>query len=325
MSANRWSPVAHTASLAGLLLLAACTAQPVGNGAQSHDASVPNRSTAAPVLAPAAHAPGSATSPGLPTADPSTDAAGGLAASGSGFWLVSATPQPSSVRAVDYRFQVLAPDGSAVTSFLGGDDTARVYAVRADLTGLRRAVPTNLGEGVWAAALGELDPGQWRIYVQFTPNSNPGPSGRPPDLLLSRTLLVPGVPETSPLDPPSDTASVDGLTVTLTGDPVVGRPTVLRLAVSHKMVQGHHPVRTTLVPVDYLEPVDGAFAQVAAVHADDLALAAFTPLDPATAPTGGPGLTFRGVFTQGGSWRLFVRFHTGGQEHVATFTVPVRG
>ena len=311
MSAFRWSPVVRSSAAAVLLLLAGCAAQPLR--APSQDASPPSATGPA----------GSGTVPAV--AGTPVDPATGLAASADGYWLVSATPQPTSVRSVDYRFQVLAPDGSAVTSFLGGGDTARVYAVRSDLTGLRRTVPADLGEGVWGAQLGELDPGQWRIYVAFTPNSNPGPSGRPPRLLLSRTLLVPGTPETSPLDPVASTSSVDGLLVRLTGRAVAGRPSVLRMSVSRPTVEGTPPLtRTVDVPVDALEPLDGAYGQLTAVRSGNLALAPFTALTPAVGMTGGPSAAFRGTFPSAGDWRVFVQFRTDGQEHTATFTVPVR-
>ncbi|MFC1411096.1 hypothetical protein ACEZCY_18920 [Streptacidiphilus sp. N1-12] len=268
------------AAAAGLLL-AGCAAPP--DAARSPSQDMP---PAAAVLSAAA---------------PTT----GLSASAGGYWLVSATPEPTAVRAVDYRFQVLAPDGSAVTSFLGGDDSARVYAVRSDLTGLRRTVPANLGEGVWSARLGELDPGLWRIYVAFAPDGGPGSR-----LLLSRTLTVPGPGETSPLDPVSATASVDGLTLRLGGRPVAGRPALLRLTVTRPAVQ--------------LEPLDGGYAQLTAVRDGDLALAPFTPLTPALAMAGGPTAEFRGRFPEPGAWRVFVQFRTEGQQHTATFTVRVR-
>ena len=320
-------PVRALAAVAGLLLLAGCASRPV-SGALSQDASPPG------ATAPGSTAPGSAAH-ALPDADGATvDPATGLAPTVDGYWLVSATPQPTSVRSVDYRFQVLAPDGSAVTTFLGGTGTARVYAVRSDLNGLRRTVPTDLGEGVWSARLGELDPGLWRIFVAFTPNGDPGPSGRPPSLLLSRTLTVPGAPETSPLDPVSPTDSVDGLTVALSGTAVAGRPEEFRIHVTRPTVEGMAPMtRTVDVPVRTLRPEDGAYAQLTAVRAGDLALAPFTPAGSATVtakgPDGGPSAAFRGRFPSAGDWRLFVRFRTGdgtsdGQEHTATFTVRVR-
>lgn len=299
MSAFPWSSVVRFAAVGGLLLLAGCGVQPDG--------------------APAAPTPG-VTAPAAAAAA-AVDPATGLAASADGYWLVSATPQPASVTAVDYRFQLLAPDGSAMTTFLGGPDTARVYAVRSDLTGLRRIVPTDLGEGVWSAALGELDPGLWRVFVAFTPSSDPGRSGRPPRLLLSRTLLVPGAPEISPLDPVSPTASVDGLSVRLEGQAVAGRPAVLRVRVSRPTAEG---TRTVDVPVTALEPLDGGYAQLTAARAGDLALAPFTALTPAVGMTGGPAAAFRGTFPSAGDWRVFVQFRTDGQPHTATFTVPVR-
>jgi hypothetical protein len=315
MSAFRWSPSAVPA-VAALLLLAGCASQP-GPSALSQDASPPGANA-------------SAVSPGTVSPDAAGDSAGvdpatGLASTLDGYWLVSATPEPTSVGPVDYRFQVLAPDGSAVTSFLGGDDTARVYAVRSDLTGLRRAVPTDLGEGVWGAQLGELDPGLWRIYVSFTPNSNPGPSERPPSLTLSRTLDVPGDAETSPLDPESPTASVDGLKVRLSGTAVAGRPAVFRVHVARPTLEGMPPMQRTVdVPVGSLESVDGAYAQMTAVRSGNLALAPFTALTPAAGGTGGPSVSFRGTFPSAGDWRVFVQFRSDGQDHTATFTVRVR-
>jgi hypothetical protein len=164
--------------------------------------------------------------------------------------------------------------------------------------------------------------------VAFTPTSDPGPSGRPPSLLLSRTLTVPGTAETSPLDPVSPTDAVDGLTVALDGTAVAGRPAEFRIRVTRPTVEGIAPMtRTVDVPVDTLQPEDGAYAQLTAVRSGDLALAPFTaaaPAAPADGALGGPSAAFRGSFPSAGDWRLFVRFRTDGQEHTATFTVPVR-
>ncbi|MFC1440930.1 hypothetical protein ABUW04_21960 [Streptacidiphilus sp. N1-10] len=309
MSDHRWSPIARLVPAVGLLL-AACAAQPTTSGSPS------DRTPAvAPAAVPAAESPAPADGP--------TISAAGLAVTAGGYWLESVGEQPTgAVRSLDYLFRVLAPDGSAVTTFRGGPDTARAYLVRSDLTGFRRVVPADLGEGVWSAPLGEVDPGRWRVYLAFAPSSSRLPPGRSADLLLGRALQVPGAWETSPLDPPSDTASVDGYTLRLSGSPAAGRPVVLRLAV--EAPAGSDPLR----------PLDGAPAQLTAVHPGDLALVPFTPLP-------GRGIAFRSTFPEAGDWRLFVQFRTARQgtaaaaaagtdaaagfdDHTAVLTVTVR-
>ncbi|WP_052432521.1 hypothetical protein [Streptacidiphilus carbonis] len=301
MSDHRWSPIARLLPAVGLLLLAGCAAQPAtGDAPAVPGARLPGT-------------PGSFQSPRSPEptagapAGPTVTTAG-LAVTAGGYWLDSVTEQPTgAVRSLDYLFRVLAPDGSAVTTFRGGPDTARAYAVRSDLTGFRRVVPAGLGEGVWSAPLGELDPGRWRIYLSFAPSTSRQPAGRSGRLLLGRSLQVPGAWETSPLDPPSDTASVDGFTVHLSGSPVAGRPVVLRLSVDAP--PGSSPT----------VPLDGAPAQLTAVHPGDLALVPFTPLP-------GRGTAFRGTFPEAGDWRLFVQFRTERRngDHTAALTVTVR-
>jgi hypothetical protein len=306
MSDHRWSPVARLVPAAGLLL-AACAAQPT----TSH--SLPDQSPAlTPLAVPAADSADRAAAGPAAPAGPTVSAAG-LAVTSGGYWLESVTEQPTgAVRSLNYLFRVLAPDGSAVTTFRGGPDTARAYLVRSDLTGFRRVVPADLGEGVWSAPLGEVDPGRWRVYLAFTPSTSRLPPGRSADLLLGRELQVPGAWETSPLDPPSDTASVDGFTLHLTGTPTAGRPVVLRLAVDAPTGSGRP------------QPLDGAPAQLTAVHPGDLALVPFTPLP-------GQGFAFRGTFPEAGDWRLFVQFRTDRQDagagvdgHTAVLTVTVR-
>lgn len=310
MSDHRWSPIARLVPAAGLLLLTACAAQPTTSG------SVPDRDPAlTPLAVPAAE------SPAPPAPDGPTVTAAGLAVTAGGYWLESVGEQPTgAVRSLNYLFRVLAPDGSAVTTFRGGPNTARAYLVRSDLTGFRRVVPADLGEGVWSAPLGEVDPGRWRVYLAFTPSSSRLPQGRSADLLLGRALQVPGAWETSPLDPPSDTAPVDGYTLHLSGSPTAGRPVVLHLTVDAPA--GGEPLR----------PLDGAPAQLTAVHPGDLALVPFTPLP-------GQGIAFRGTFPEAGDWRLFVQFRTvrqnagadasagagaGFDDHTAVLTVTVR-
>jgi hypothetical protein len=303
MSDHRWSPIARLVPAAGLLL-AACAAQPTTSGSLPGHA--PSTPALTPLAVPAAESPAPAA-----VAGPTVTAAG-LAVTAGGYWLDSVGEQPTgAVRSFNYLFRVLAPDGSAVTTFRGGPGTARAYLVRSDLTGFRRVAPADLGEGVWSAPLGELDPGRWRVYLAFTPSTSRLPPGRSADLLLGRTLQVPGAWETSPLDPPSDTASVDGYTLRLSGSPAAGRPADLRLTLDAPAGSSRP------------EPLDGAAGQLTAVHPGDLALVPFTPLP-------GQGLAFRGTFPEPGDWRLFVQFRTdrqgatGYDDHTAVLTVTVR-
>ena len=131
-----------------------------------------------------------------------------LASARDGYLMTSTTADVPAGRSADYRFTVTGPDGRPVTDFTV-DQTKRMhfYAVRTDLTGFQHLHPTMAKNGTWTAPLASLSPGTWRLYASFTPGTG---SGKGKDLVLSRTVKVPGMPMTTPLPKASGTTTADG-------------------------------------------------------------------------------------------------------------------
>ncbi|WP_241741092.1 hypothetical protein [Streptomyces sp. L2] len=244
--------------------------------------------------------------PGMDTAS----AGNGLTAAKDGYRMASASATLSAGRGADYRFTITGPDGRPVTGF-AVDQTKRMhfYAVRTDLTGFQHLHPAMAGDGTWTAPLAALRPGTWRLYASFTPDSGPG-KGK--DLVLSRTVKVPGTATDAPLPPASGSTTVDGYTVAVKGDLMAG--------MAHRLTA---TVTRNGEPVTDLQPYLGVFAHLTAFHQGDLAFAHLHPETEADGDRGGPSLTFHAEFAQSGNWRLFLQFRTGGTLHTTALTLRV--
>ncbi|MFD8699492.1 hypothetical protein [Kitasatospora purpeofusca] len=252
--------------------------------------------------------------PGMPgTAGMSGEApdlaAAGLAAERNGYRLDLAGPAPTAGRATDLRFTVAGPDGSPVTDFaVHQTRKLHFYAIRSDLTGFQHLHPDLAEDGTWTAALDALGPGTWRLYADFVPNTGPHAT----ELVLSRTVTVPGEAAPVPLPAPGGTATVDGYTVTLTARPVAG---------AHRLTA---VVSRDGRPVRDLQPYLDAYAHLSAFHEGDLALAHLHPSGTVDGDHGGPELTFQALFPEPGNWRVFLQFRTAGQLHTAALTLRVK-
>ncbi|MFB8167095.1 hypothetical protein ACFC60_03955 [Kitasatospora purpeofusca] len=235
-------------------------------------------------------------------------AAAGLAAERNGYRLDLAGPAPTAGRATDLRFTVAGPDGSPVTDFaVHQTKKLHFYAIRSDLTGFQHLHPDLAEDGTWTAALDALAPGTWRLYADFVPNTGPHAT----ELVLSRTVTVPGEAAPVPLPAPGGTATVDGYTVTLTARPVAG---------AHRLTA---VVSRDGRPVRDLQPYLDAYAHLSAFHEGDLALAHLHPSGTVDGDHGGPELTFQALFPEPGNWRVFLQFRTAGQLHTAALTLRV--
>ncbi|MEU7302358.1 hypothetical protein [Streptomyces sp. NPDC007206] len=234
----------------------------------------------------------------------------GLAAEKSGYRMTGKTSGLPAGKAADYRFTITGPDGRPVTGF-AVDQTQRMhfYAIRSDLTGFQHLHPTMAGDGTWTAPLAALRPGTWRLYASFVPDSG---AGKGKSFVLSRTVRVPGTATASPLPKASGTATVDGYTLTVKGEPMAGMAHQLTATVTRN---GR--------PVTDLQPYLGTYAHLTAFHQGDLAFAHLHPETEADGGHGGPTLSFHAEFAQSGDWRLFLQFQTGGTLHTAALTLHV--
>ncbi|MFJ4094225.1 hypothetical protein ACIPYS_21810 [Kitasatospora sp. NPDC089913] len=263
--------------------------------------------TGTPGPADMAGMPGMAGTAGLSGDSPDL-AAAGLAAERNGYRLDLADPGPTTGRPTDLRFTVAGPDGSPVTDF-AVHQTKRLhfYAIRSDLTGFQHLHPDLAEDGTWTAGLAALAPGNWRLYADFVPNTGPHAA----ELVLSRTVTVPGEAAPVPLPAPGATATADGYTVALTARPAAG---------AHRLTA---VVSRDGRPVRDLQPYLDAYAHLSAFHEGDLAMAHLHPAGTVDGDHGGPELTFQALFPEPGNWRVFLQFQTSGQLHTAALTLHV--
>jgi hypothetical protein len=162
-------------------------------------------------------------------------------------------------------------------------------------------------DGTWTAPLTAIKPGSYRAYTSFITKDN---AGKAIPLVLSQTITVPGTAATSALPKPSTTTTVDGYTLTLSGEPMAGMAHPLTVTVSKNRK-----------PVHDLQPYLNTYAHVTAVHEGDLAFAHLHPEGTAKTANGGPTLSFHTQFSKKGNYRLFLQFQTGGTLHTAAITL----
>ncbi|MGW1915653.1 hypothetical protein ACWCQS_34215 [Streptomyces sp. NPDC002076] len=295
---SRRALAAAAATAALTLTLSAC-----GSDSGSGHASGMDHSA---TPSPSASDDGMASMPGM---EP-VSAGNGLAAAKDGYKMASTAATVPAGKASAYRFAITGPDGKPVTGF-AVDQTKRMhfYAIRSDLTGFQHLHPTMAADGTWSAPLATLQPGTWRLYASFVPD---GGAGKGKDFVLSRTVKVSGMAMPDPLPKASGTATVDGYTVTVKGDPMAG--------MAHQLTA---TVTKDGKPVTDLQPYLGTYAHLTAFHQGDLAFAHLHPETGVDGDHGGPTLSFHAQFPQSGNWRMFLQFQTGGRLHTASLTLRV--
>jgi hypothetical protein len=232
----------------------------------------------------------------------------GLATSASGFSLVPKDAKLSTGGPASLSFQILGADNKPVIVF-EPDQTKLMhfYLIRSDLSGFQHVHPTMSNDGTWTAPLAAVKPGTYQAYASFIAKDH---TGKATPLVLSNAVTVPGTAATTAPPKPSRTTTVDGYTLTLTGEPMAGTASIL----TAKVTKNGRPV-TDLQP--YLE----TYAHVTAIHEGDLAFAHLHPEGTAKGDGGGPDLTFHAELSKKGNYRLFLQFQTGGVLHTAAITV----
>ena len=236
----------------------------------------------------------------------------GLSATSGGYTFTSNAAAPTADRASGYRFTITGPDGKPVTGF-AVDQTKKLhfYAIRSDLTGFQHVHPTMAADGTWTAPLAALTAGTWRLFATFTPASGSG-SGKGTDFVLSRTVTVAGTSTDTALPQAATGTTVDGYTVTLSGELMADMAHALTVTIT----KGGKPVTD-------LQPYLGTYAHLTAFHQTDSAFAHLHPTTAVTGDHGGPALSFHAELTKAGNWRLFLQFQTAGTLHTAAVTVHV--
>jgi len=207
------------------------------------------------------------------------------------------------------KFRVTGPNGQPVTDYEPTHDKELHFiAVRRDMSGFQHVHPTlaRTGEeaGTWTTDL-NLTPSAWRVFADFRPTEH-GET-----MTLGRDISVPGNYQPEPLPPVSQTAEVDGYTVTLTGQLVPGESSELTLT-----------VRRDGRPVTDLQPYLAAYGHLVALRSGDLAYLHVHPEgEPGDGITeAGPDITFFATAPTAGPYRLYLDFKHDGVVRTAAFT-----
>ena len=224
---------------------------------------------------------------------------GGLMVSSGGYTLALREPVAQPGRGRKVAFVIEGPDGPVTTYDVLHEKRLHFIAVRREFTG--HVHPELAPDGTWTSAL-DLTPGQWRVFADFKPSGGD-------DLTLGSDLAVPGQEAVDPDRPATRVATVDGYTVTLTGDLTSGEHSMLKLSVAK---DGR--------PVTDLQPYLGAYGHLVALRGGDLAYLHVHP-DGDGEPKPGADVEFGAEVPSVGSYHLYLDFKHDGVVRTAEFAL----
>jgi hypothetical protein len=259
-------------------------------------------------------------------AEPSSDAAAGLAVAEGGYRLVADDARLEPGRPERFEFRILGPDGAPVGSFEEEHERElHLIVVRRDSQHYRHLHPTPASDGTWSVQLELPEAGVYRAYADFNVDGS--------NHTLATDLFAAGEFLPQPLPAPSDTAASSGYDVALTSSaPVAGEPAELAFRVSR---DGR--------PVDDLEPYLGALGHLVALRDGDLAFlhvhpeedhggeeppdgheqASAAEAEATHEAPGGGEIRFAAEFPTAGRYRLFLQFRHAGTVRTVDYTLEV--
>ncbi|HWM06540.1 MAG TPA: hypothetical protein VNP92_29725 [Actinophytocola sp.] len=208
-------------------------------------------------------------------------------------------------------FQIQERDGAPLLKYkTQHDKLLHLIVARHDLSGFQHVHPNLGADGTWRIPLTFAEAGEYRVFADLFPAWGNHPT------TLGTDISVAGNFQPKPLPAPSNTATVDGYTVTLSGKLEPGEDSKLTLHVSKN---GR--------PVTDLEPYLAAYGHLVALRDGDMAYMHVhpdgEPGDGQTAP--GPEIVFQTNVPSYGAYRLYLDFQHQGVVRTAEFTVSVEG
>ncbi|MFD4369242.1 hypothetical protein [Rhodococcus sp. NPDC058521] len=207
------------------------------------------------------------------------------------------------------QFRVLDSDGNPVTEYTEQHEKLlHLIVVRDDTSGYQHLHPTMSDDGTWTVTTSFTDPGQYGLYADFVPAGGE-------NAVATADVTVHGQGAPKPLPPVSNTATVDGYTVTLDGTIAAGSPSTVTMSVTRGGA-----------PVTDLQPYLGAYGHLVAIDGDNLD---YLHVHPTGHPgdgvtTAGPGIQFELTAPEPGDYRLFLDFQHGDNVRTAEFSVTAQ-
>ncbi|WP_306364359.1 hypothetical protein [Nocardia sp. CC227C] len=208
---------------------------------------------------------------------------------------------------IDFRFQIVGPDGKAVTDFAPiHDRELHLIVVRRELDGFWHVHPVRAADGTWEVRLTLPEAGAYRAFTDIAPTA----LGK--TITLGADFAIAGDYRPQPVPATGRTAAVDGYEVTLDGELVAGAGRLLTLT-----------VRKGGEPVTDLQPYLAAYGHLVVLRAGDLAYVHVHPNgEPGDGITAaGPEIGFHTAVPGRGTYRLFLDFRHGNVVRTAAFTL----
>lgn len=230
---------------------------------------------------------------------------GGLALASQGYVLRPRTTRFTAGEYENLRFTIFSGDGKPVTDFARiGDQRMHLVVVRRDLSGYQHLYPVMDPDGTWIVPLRLDDPGSYRAFAEFRPESAKTP------VTLGVDLESPGFVEPGPISKVSTMAEADGYTVIWTGD-----------LVSRTLSRVWMHVMRNNVPVTDLDPVLGGGGRLVILREGDLA---YLNVRPGEGPAWDTAINFDADVPTAGYYRMFLEFQHRGQLRTVEFTALAR-
>jgi hypothetical protein len=233
----------------------------------------------------------------------------GLSSTENGYTLELAETRADAGKQVPLRFRITDIAGAAVTRYVDNHEKQlHLIVVRRDMAGYQHVHPVMANDGTWSVSV-DLSAGDYRLFADFIPVGGDART-------LGADLHVAGRYEPQSLPPAATTATVDGYTVSLTGDPTANDPSTLTFSVARNGK-----------PVTDLQPYLGAYGHLVALRASDLAYLHVHPMgEPGDGMTpAGPEVTFGATIPSDGDYRLFLDFEHENVVRTAEFTLSFNG
>lgn len=237
------------------------------------------------------------------------DLPAGLSSTEGGYTLNLAEARASAGKQIPLRFRITDATGAPVMRYVESHEKQlHMIVVRRDMVDFQHVHPTLAGNGIWSVPV-DLSAGDYRVFADFVPAGGEA-------LTLGADLHVAGRYDPRRLPAAKTTDTVDGYTVTLSGNPMPNESSPLTLSVSRNGKS-----------VTDLQPYLGAYGHLVALRASDLAYLHVHPMgEPGDGATpAGPEIGFHTTIPSSGDYRLFLDFKHDGVVRTAEFTVSVGG
>ena len=228
-----------------------------------------------------------------------TSAVSGMSIFADGFQLITNVASIDANATSTFTFTIERFDGSTVTDFdVLNERRLHLIVLSRNLVDYLHLHPSIGADGTWQVDLPPLSPNSYRLYADFQPSG----SGR---VTLATDLEVHGLVEYVAVPNAVTSFEIDGYTVSMTGDPVIGE-SALTFTVGFN---------GQLVTTD---PYLGAAGHLVIIRRGDLGY-----LHAHSIPQSGSSIHFLADFPTPGTYRLFLDFSYGGKIRTASFTVEI--